>query len=119
MQAQVQNARRNIEESAKERTKASKKVIEEEPIVEDNESTDDKRKRLASEDLDLLLGTGKTMKKNSLHKKELKGKPTEKAPKKGFGWSMYKKKDETKDVAADVVEDTPDDNSEKDKKNKK
>lgn len=128
MQAQVQSAKKKIEETTKDQPKqtAEKQTADETPAEEkQKENKDEKRKRLASDDLHLLLGTGKTMKENGKHRRLLKGRSDEEKPKRGISWSIRKNKKEsvpdTDLVASDVVEDdTPVEiATEKNKKNKK
>lgn len=98
MQAQVQNAKKKIEETTKEQAKHNSNESDVPVAVEPVEDKNEKRKRLASDDLHLLLGTGKTLKENGKRKKLLKGKLEEKKKKSGISWSIHRNK---KEVASD------------------
>lgn len=97
MQKQVQVAKKGLEETTKEKNKQDNENYEEQVIEpEIKETKDQKRKRLAQEDLNLMLNTGSVMKSNGKKKKTLSGGEEKEKKKHSFSWSVHTNKDKKK-----------------------
>ncbi len=95
MQKQVQTIKKGLEESVKEHNKQEKNQSSEPNDDEvNNETKDQKRKRHAHEDLDLMLNTGSVMKSNGKKKKLLSNEAPKEKKKNRFSWSVHTKKEE-------------------------
>lgn len=104
MQKQVQTVKKGLEETTKERNKQDKNQSAETEVEPKLiESKDQKRKRLASEDLDLMLNTGTTLKNNGKKKKSLSGEEQKEKKKTHFAWSVHTRKGKnTEDKENDI-----------------
>ena len=108
MQAQVQSAKKKIEDTTKAKNKQEKADNAENEEVDDSNDEASRKKR-ANSDLNLLLGTSNTMKNNGKRKKILKDNQNKPPKKIGVSWSLHKNRskteeDDTKLIAAETTE---------------